>query len=70
LADDLVGPRREVFAICDLDQIPAGIVENRCGHGTHLDGLLREPDSEFAEALELSAHSIDSERRERDAIAC
>src|SRR5258705_10143643 len=59
---------RLVHAV-DLDQVAAGVVEDRGRDRTHLEGLLREPNPELLETLELRFRILDGERGERNAIA-
>jgi hypothetical protein len=55
--------------LCDLNQVAAGVVEDRRGHGPHLRRLLREPNTERREPLELLADIVDGKRREGNSVA-
>ena len=52
----------------DLDQVAAGVVENRRGHRPHLQRLLGEAHTEPAQPLELGPDVVDGELGERDAV--
>jgi hypothetical protein len=45
--------------LSDLDQVAAGVVENRGRRGTHLSRFLGELDAERVQAIELRLHVVD-----------
>ncbi len=48
----------------DLDEVAAGVVEDGHRHVAGLEGRLREPDAQGAEALELGVYVGDGKRGE------
>lgn len=57
----LAGEDREGLLLVDLDQVAAGVVEDRDLHGAHVRWLLVEPDAEVAQPLELRLDVVDAE---------
>lgn len=50
-----------LFACGQLDKIPAGIVQDRSHHRSHIQGILSELHAQCLQAIELCADVVDRE---------
>jgi hypothetical protein len=57
-----------LLAVHDLDQVAAGVVQDRCGDRAHLQRLLGEQDPELAQPVELRSYVLHGEGGGRDAV--